>query len=521
MALAPPLGRPAAAAGAGVARARHRAGGALERRPHARTLRARREQRNAAAGGRTARSRCSRSRRCAARSIVAHELSRGGHAARDRGLARVGQRAGDGLERAGAARPIGRVRSPRARRRQQRLPRVRPPRQRRHRRRRRAVARPRRARRGGRRGDGDPLHRAAGRQREGARRQCAVDPGGPCGDRIGAPHRPRRGDRRLPPDPGRRSRPAQRRRDLPGDLRRRRDDRQPSASPRPAAWSSWRSTWRRSSKASPGSSRTTCSVCIVDNGAPAERRRLAGPPGCEAEPAAMLHVRPLSFAGRQWDLRVFARPAQIPERLQRQRLAVRAGRAGVGGDARRLPADDHRPHAAHRDRGARAHRRAARPRSANARWREAALRDSEQRFRNILDHVPIGVIYTDLQRPRDPDQPALLRADRLPRRRAADAARCSTCTHPDDVAQDVELVGRLVRGEIPMYRRHKRYITQRRRASSGCSRRSRCCATRRTSRGASSASSRTSPSTCGSRRPSARARPPRRRTGRRANSSRA
>ena len=27
---------------------------------------------------------------------------------------------------------------------------------------------------------------------------------------------------------------------------------------------------------------------------------------------------------------------------------------------------------------------------------EAALRDSEQRFRNILDHVPIGVVYTDL-----------------------------------------------------------------------------------------------------------------------------
>ena len=28
---------------------------------------------------------------------------------------------------------------------------------------------------------------------------------------------------------------------------------------------------------------------------------------------------------------------------------------------------------------------------------EAALRESEQRFRNILDHVPIGVIYTDLR----------------------------------------------------------------------------------------------------------------------------
>ena len=34
-------------------------------------------------------------------------------------------------------------------------------------------------------------------------------------------------------------------------------------------------------------------------------------------------------------------------------------------------------------------------------------------------------------------------------------------THPEDMLQDVELMAQLVRGEIPMYRRHKRYIARR------------------------------------------------------------
>jgi PAS domain-containing protein len=52
---------------------------------------------------------------------------------------------------------------------------------------------------------------------------------------------------------------------------------------------------------------------------------------------------------------------------------------------------------------------------------ETALRASEQRFRNIIDNVPIGVVYTDLAGPRHPGQSALLRADRLRRARAGGA----------------------------------------------------------------------------------------------------
>ena len=61
-----------------------------------------------------------------------------------------------------------------------------------------------------------------------------------------------------------------------------------------------------------------------------------------------------------------------------------------------LAPDHDRPDAAHRERGARAHRGPARRGRRAPAPPRAALRASEQRFRNILDNVPIGVVYTDL-----------------------------------------------------------------------------------------------------------------------------
>src|SRR5205085_11412262 len=54
------------------------------------------------------------------------------------------------------------------------------------------------------------------------------------------------------------------------------------------------------------------SVCIVDTDPLAQRRRLSGPDGCESYNAGLLHVRPLAFAGRQWDLRIYADPLDLP-----------------------------------------------------------------------------------------------------------------------------------------------------------------------------------------------------------------
>jgi PAS domain S-box-containing protein len=90
---------------------------------------------------------------------------------------------------------------------------------------------------------------------------------------------------------------------------------------------------------------------------------------------------------------------------------------------------------------------------------EAALRESEQRFRNILNHVPIGVIYTDLRGNVKQTNPRFCELtgysdDELLRLSIADY------THPEDVVQDIDLMAQLVRGEIPMYRRHMRYIAK-------------------------------------------------------------
>jgi PAS domain S-box-containing protein len=90
---------------------------------------------------------------------------------------------------------------------------------------------------------------------------------------------------------------------------------------------------------------------------------------------------------------------------------------------------------------------------------ESALRESEQRFRNILNTVPIGVVYTDLSgqiRQANPKFCELLgySPDELAQRRAQDL------TDEQDLNQEMELSVRLVRGELPGYRLNKRYIAR-------------------------------------------------------------
>jgi PAS domain S-box-containing protein len=77
---------------------------------------------------------------------------------------------------------------------------------------------------------------------------------------------------------------------------------------------------------------------------------------------------------------------------------------------------------------------------------DQALRDSEQRFRNILDHAPIGIVYADLAgrvREANPKFRDMVgyRADALTGRSLTELA------HPDDRADVAELLTRLVSGE--------------------------------------------------------------------------
>jgi PAS domain S-box-containing protein len=199
-------------------------------------------------------------------------------------------------------------------------------------------------------------------------------------------------------------------------------------------------------------------VCIVDADERAALRRLGGPPGCELAPApGMLgYERPFPFAGRQWLLRVSANPRELPEaRGANAWLFSMVGLLGaamlgallltVTGRTRRIEA-------------AVAERTAALQAEVHERERaQAALRESEQRFRNILNTAPIGIVYADLSGHVKQTNPRFCELTGY----SNDELLTMTVpqlTHPDDNPEDVALSRALVQGELPMYRRQKRYL---------------------------------------------------------------
>ena len=199
-------------------------------------------------------------------------------------------------------------------------------------------------------------------------------------------------------------------------------------------------------------------LCVVDVDAPATNRRLAGSDGCEVEEAALLHVRALAYAGRQWDLRIFARADDVPPAYNGNAWLISLiglfATALLGAFLLTVTGRTRRVEIAVRQRTA-----ALEAEVGEREIAEAALRDSEQRFRNILDNVPIGVIYTNLAgdviqaNPRFCELTGYTEDELL-------TLSLLDCTHPDDVDQEVQMAEQLVRGDIPMYRRNKRYITK-------------------------------------------------------------
>ncbi|MBS0444536.1 MAG: PAS domain S-box protein [Proteobacteria bacterium] len=200
------------------------------------------------------------------------------------------------------------------------------------------------------------------------------------------------------------------------------------------------------------------SICLLD--------RTVNPPapiagsraGCAPRSGDFVDRRPLDYAGRQWELRTWAAADAIPGSSNADvRLFALVGllsAAALGAFLLTVTGRTRRIESAVRERTG-ALESEMRERSAA----EAALRDSEQRFRSIIDNVPIGMLYTDLQGRLIQTNPSLCELigyaeTELMRLTPADY------THPDDVAEDAALNERLVRGEIPMYRRHKRYVSK-------------------------------------------------------------
>ena len=137
--------------------------------------------------------------------------------------------------------------------------------------------------------------------------------------------------------------------------------------------------------------------CLVDSPVTGAPQRLAGPDGCEQRATSVLHhVRQIEIGGQRWALRIAAQPGDVPSAgysntwlFATGGLLIAAMLAAllliVTGRTRRIEAVV-------------AERTAELRREVAERARtEAALRESEQRFRNIFDHAPIGIAFADLQ----------------------------------------------------------------------------------------------------------------------------
>lgn len=189
---------------------------------------------------------------------------------------------------------------------------------------------------------------------------------------------------------------------------------------------------------------THLDFCLMDRTPQTRQVLLAGDDRCLTLPADMpSRQQAVSFAGRQWQLVVYA-PKGLP--LQTGHAALAFALAGlvctsllgvlllvVTGRAARV--------------------------AELVEERTQRLRESEERFRNIVEHAPIGVVFTDLNaRPQtvNPYFSQLVGYSEEELRHRS----ILKLTHPDDRAEDSRLGSALLRGELERYSRIKRYISK-------------------------------------------------------------
>ena len=199
-------------------------------------------------------------------------------------------------------------------------------------------------------------------------------------------------------------------------------------------------------------------LCVVDALHLASRQRLAGAVGCEKITGGFVDERPLNFAGRQWSVRITALPSAVPDADDLGSWAFSVAgllsSAMLGASLLITTGRTRRIESAVRERTT-----ALRAEVADRQVAEAALRTSEERFRSILDNLPIGVVYTDpagrvIQA--NPRYRELTGYSEAELRELAPSA----LSPAEDAAHDEALTAQLAAGEIPMYRRHKRVLTK-------------------------------------------------------------
>ncbi len=200
---------------------------------------------------------------------------------------------------------------------------------------------------------------------------------------------------------------------------------------------------------------TYLDLCLVDADPGAQRPRLAGKPGCEKQADGVpLKARRIAFGSRGWDIRVAA-PEGIPIEDARSWPFAFGGLLSTGllgvllllvtGRAQRI------------EELVLARTAELKREVAEREQSTLALEASEQRFRNIFEHAPIGIIFANVYGAIKDVNPHFCRLIGY----SAPALRqlnSQAISHPDDRAEDLRLAQQLLRGEIAQYRRHKRYI---------------------------------------------------------------
>ncbi len=195
--------------------------------------------------------------------------------------------------------------------------------------------------------------------------------------------------------------------------------------------------------------------CLVDANPQAQRVRLAGAEGCETAKRRALQLKhPIALAGQQWTLRVGADLAAVPDSghgnawlFSTVGLMSTAMLAAllltVTGRTRRI------------ETAVAARTRDLQREVAERQRTESALRESEERFRNMFEHAPIGIVYADLRgrvRDANPRLRELIGYDSV----ALAGKRLSDLSHPDDRAEDAFSLQRLLDGELAEVQRNTR-----------------------------------------------------------------
>lgn len=200
------------------------------------------------------------------------------------------------------------------------------------------------------------------------------------------------------------------------------------------------------------------SLCLIDASPAQTPRRLAGPAGCETNRAELQHVRALPFAGRLWEVRVTAQRSGLSQAHGAQgwlfALVGSLSSALLGGVLLTMSGRARRVETAVSDRI-----KALQGEVRERQGVEVTLHESEQRFFNLLNHVPLGVIYTDLRGNVTQTNPRLCELTGYSEEELLTLS-VADYTHPEDLGHDVELMAQLMRGELPMYRRHERYVAK-------------------------------------------------------------